>query len=307
MRSRKLASSPSTTSPSNSSPHASLSTPPPSSWFWRSCTWCFRVLAILIIIAVVVFVLVKVFGLEHAIMRRLMRLGRDISRAKAHHRLHNNSWGAVVPVLMGTETPLALPEDLPTTGPTFTEDELLQYDGTDPSLPIYIAVKGRVYDVTLGSAFYGPGGKYAHFAGHDCSRALCEGCLEERCVTGNLTGLSRAEMRDCDRWVELFEFHDKYKYVGMIRNYVPYVPPDEDAEGDRRSNRAADIESLRQLAEEMKRAEEKKRADAEKLRMEQKARRAAVRANLQKRLDEAQQQQQQQQQHQTQPKQRQTR
>lgn len=36
--------------------------------------------------------------------------------------------------------------------------ELSKYDGRDPMRPILLAIRGRVFDVTMGRAFYGPGG-----------------------------------------------------------------------------------------------------------------------------------------------------
>lgn len=41
---------------------------------------------------------------------------------------------------------------------TFTKEELARYDGKDASLPVYFAVKGKVYDVSSAKNFYGPGG-----------------------------------------------------------------------------------------------------------------------------------------------------
>ncbi|PNH00377.1 putative steroid-binding protein 3, partial [Tetrabaena socialis] len=38
---------------------------------------------------------------------------------------------------------------------TFTAEELLAYDGSDPSKPVYIAVRGDVYDVSASREFYG--------------------------------------------------------------------------------------------------------------------------------------------------------
>jgi len=35
--------------------------------------------------------------------------------------------------------------------------ELSKYDGRDPLRPLLLAVRGRVFDVTMGRAFYGPG------------------------------------------------------------------------------------------------------------------------------------------------------
>lgn len=35
--------------------------------------------------------------------------------------------------------------------------QLAEYDGKDPSKPLYIAVRGKIYDVSAGKTFYGPG------------------------------------------------------------------------------------------------------------------------------------------------------
>jgi len=55
---------------------------------------------------------------------------------------------------------------------TFTAKDLKKYDGTDPSLPIYIAMNGLVYDVTAGKEFYQTGGSYHYLAGRDSSDEL---------------------------------------------------------------------------------------------------------------------------------------
>ena len=46
----------------------------------------------------------------------------------------------------------------------FTKDELSKFRGENGS-PIYLALMGRVYDVTRGKDFYGPGGGYSFFTG----------------------------------------------------------------------------------------------------------------------------------------------
>lgn len=54
---------------------------------------------------------------------------------------------------------------------TFTLEELHRYDGKELGLPVYVAVKGMVFDVTAGAAkFYGPGKPYSKFAGRDITR-----------------------------------------------------------------------------------------------------------------------------------------
>jgi predicted heme/steroid binding protein len=54
--------------------------------------------------------------------------------------------------------------------PVFTLETLRPHNGTDPSLPILLGLKGVVFDVTSGSKFYAPGKAYANFAGRDVTR-----------------------------------------------------------------------------------------------------------------------------------------
>jgi len=47
----------------------------------------------------------------------------------------------------------------------FTLEELKEYDGTQEEMPIYLAVGGKVLDVTQGKKFYKKGATYHQFAG----------------------------------------------------------------------------------------------------------------------------------------------
>ncbi|GKU87404.1 hypothetical protein SLE2022_185340 [Rubroshorea leprosula] len=96
----------------------------------------------------------------------------------------------------------------------FTEQQLIQYNGTDPSQPIYVAIKGRVFDVTTGKSFYGPGGPYAMFAGKDASRALAKMSKNEEDVCASLDGLSEKEIGVLNDWEKKFEA--KYPVVGRV-------------------------------------------------------------------------------------------
>lgn len=40
----------------------------------------------------------------------------------------------------------------------FTQDEVAEHDGSNPSRPMYLSIQGVVYDITAGKAFYGPDG-----------------------------------------------------------------------------------------------------------------------------------------------------
>lgn len=51
---------------------------------------------------------------------------------------------------------------------------LAQHDGTDPAKPIWLAIKGTVFDVSAKRGMYGPGAGYNVFAGKDGSVGLGE-------------------------------------------------------------------------------------------------------------------------------------
>ena len=41
----------------------------------------------------------------------------------------------------------------------FTAEELSLYNGVEPAKPVYLALRGVVFDVTAGKDFYGPGAR----------------------------------------------------------------------------------------------------------------------------------------------------
>ncbi len=51
-------------------------------------------------------------------------------------------------------------------------DFIKDFDGTDDSKPIYIAMNGLVYDVSAGREFYKLDGPYHYLAGKDSSTEL---------------------------------------------------------------------------------------------------------------------------------------
>ncbi|CDK24744.1 unnamed protein product [Kuraishia capsulata CBS 1993] len=59
----------------------------------------------------------------------------------------------------------------------FTPRTLYKHNGFDTET-IYIAVKGKVFDVSRARQFYGPSGPYSNFAGHDASRGLALNSFE---------------------------------------------------------------------------------------------------------------------------------
>ncbi|KAJ5167474.1 uncharacterized protein N7482_006255 [Penicillium canariense] len=133
------------------------------------------------------------------------------------------------------------------TGPVnLTPVELSLYNGSDPSLPIYLAVNGSIFDVSANPLVYGPGGSYNFFAGRDATRAFVTGCFEED-LTPDLIGAEEMFMpvedveeagitnaqkklrlereirsartavgKTVSRWEGFFRNHKKYFQVGKV-------------------------------------------------------------------------------------------
>ncbi|CAF9926233.1 MAG: hypothetical protein GOMPHAMPRED_004081 [Gomphillus americanus] len=103
---------------------------------------------------------------------------------------------------------------------TFTPPSLQPYNG-EKGMPVYLAVRGRVFDVSPGRNFYGPGGPYENFAGRDASRGLAKGSFDAEMLTENLEGpldelkdLNSDELEALKGWEERFE--EKYLVVGRL-------------------------------------------------------------------------------------------
>jgi membrane-associated progesterone receptor component len=97
----------------------------------------------------------------------------------------------------------------------FTLEELRVFDGTNNN-PIYVAVKGKVYDMTRARDFYGPGGPYHVFAGRDASRALALHSTDPKDVeNSSLEGLTADELDTLNDFIMTFEA--KYPVVGYLK------------------------------------------------------------------------------------------
>jgi predicted heme/steroid binding protein len=137
-----------------------------------------------------------------------------------------------------------------------TPQQLKKYDGSDPTIPLYLAINGSIYDVSKGRNFYGPGGSYKWFSGVDASRAFVTTCFEED-RTSDLRGaelmyipLDNPEVDDLytsgelkvqkekerrsaklqvekalKHWVDFFENSPKYPKVGTVKASKPTGPP----------------------------------------------------------------------------------
>ena len=195
-----------------------------------------------------VLAVVASIGTLHAIMQArkeqinlfFMKFFRDLGRYKAlKRRLNNDDMESkgLLAFLASDADPLqqlllmeAEQED-ELHLEVYTQDELNKFGNHDSEDgTILLAILGRVYDVTEGDKFYGPGANYGHFAGHDVTYALATGCKSDKCVATDWTQLPKQEGEDSSqtsvfyneelleakKWLSFFHLHDKYPLVGKL-------------------------------------------------------------------------------------------
>lgn len=153
------------------------------------------------------------------------------------------------PVMQPAKDDLAPPKDDP-----FTLEQLKAFDGSDPSKPIYVAIKcsfvifyhrprptqaaqsftcpsltpsaGTVFDVTRKADTYGSGKSYNIFAGKDASRALGMSSLKPEDAVSDYSTLSEGDMKTLNDWFDFFSYVllpcHRRPYLTLARNRKRY-------------------------------------------------------------------------------------
>ncbi|KAI5805427.1 cytochrome b5-like heme/steroid binding domain-containing protein [Peziza echinospora] len=104
---------------------------------------------------------------------------------------------------------LAPPKDDPIS-PTV----LASANGATPETPIFVAIKGTVFDVSGNRSSYGPGGAYHVFAGKDASRGLAKSSVKPEDAVSEWEDLDDKEKGVLEEWYNFFS--KRYNIVGRI-------------------------------------------------------------------------------------------
>lgn len=123
------------------------------------------------------------------------------------------------------KNPFAVPDRQlqPPKDDPYTLAELSAYDGQDPNKPVYVAIKGTVFDVTPKRDVYGPGGSYSIFAGKDGSKGLGLSSLKPEDAVPDWSSLEEKERGVLNDWHAFFS--KRYNVVGRVSNLPPNVAP----------------------------------------------------------------------------------
>ncbi|QSZ36500.1 hypothetical protein DSL72_006380 [Monilinia vaccinii-corymbosi] len=104
------------------------------------------------------------------------------------------------------------------------EDEGLTCGKGSDGDKCYVAIKGKVYDVT-GNKAYLPGGAYNVFAGHDASRALAKTSTSAADVSPHWSDLDDKEKGVLNDWNTFFS--KRYNVVGVVEGAQNLDPEDK--------------------------------------------------------------------------------
>jgi len=115
------------------------------------------------------------------------------------------------------KTPVQL--DPPKSDP-ISKERLAQCNGENGN-PCYVAIKGKVFDVT-GREAYAEKGPYHVFVGHDASRALAKSSKEAEDVVPDWYDLPEKEKGVLNDWVTYFS--KRYNIVGVVEGATNLDP-----------------------------------------------------------------------------------
>eukprot|EP00002_Diphylleia_rotans_P038949 TRINITY_DN8922_c0_g1_i3.p2 TRINITY_DN8922_c0_g1~~TRINITY_DN8922_c0_g1_i3.p2 ORF type:complete len:112 (-),score=16.97 TRINITY_DN8922_c0_g1_i3:105-440(-) len=81
-------------------------------------------------------------------------------------------------------------------------------------VPIYVAIKGRIYDVSPAAELYGPSGRLNVYAGREPNRAIAMGsdCLSD--MVHDVSDLTAKQLRNLDAWEQ--DFQQRFLPVGHV-------------------------------------------------------------------------------------------
>ncbi|KAF2727881.1 progesterone binding protein-like protein [Polyplosphaeria fusca] len=96
-----------------------------------------------------------------------------------------------------------------------TREYLSKCDGEHEGYPLYVAIKGTVFDVT-GKESYAPGKQYHVFAGKEPNRALALSSLKAEDVKPEYDDLDDSQKKVLEDWYTFFS--KRYNIVGTLQS-----------------------------------------------------------------------------------------
>jgi len=80
--------------------------------------------------------------------------------------------------------------------------------------PIFVSLKGTVFDVSGARQIYGKDCSFSCFAGKDISKAVGLSTIKEEEISPDYSGLNPDQMKILDQWHAMYQ--KKYPIVGKV-------------------------------------------------------------------------------------------
>jgi len=110
----------------------------------------------------------------------------------------------------------------------FTLEQLHKFHGredenTGQETPVYLSLEGTVFDVSNGRDFYGPGGPYEAFAGHEVGASLGKMSFDSSFIDdlGACSSLNFGEREELENWIVKFRDYRHYPILGQLVHPAP--------------------------------------------------------------------------------------
>lgn len=148
-------------------------------------------------------------------------------------------------------------------GRVFTAAELALANGVD-SENLYLAIIGKVYDVSAGTEYYGPEGPYHVFVGRDAPVPFVSGVFTDEEAAKPWDALEVKQHGSLLSWMDFYKNEEKYPLIGVVQGafYNGQGQPLPELQ------RVAEAMSIA-LQEQKRREEERKRKVAERKKKQQ--------------------------------------
>mmetsp|Transcript_7083 Transcript_7083/g.10482 ORF Transcript_7083/g.10482 Transcript_7083/m.10482 type:complete len:180 (-) Transcript_7083:121-660(-) len=98
----------------------------------------------------------------------------------------------------------------------YTIEEIRQFDGGNPGVPIFILCRGNIFDVSSREDLYGITGPYSYMTGRDSSRILAKMARKgQETDSVAVDDLNETELKTLGQWED--KFKKQYPIVGYLK------------------------------------------------------------------------------------------
>ena len=99
----------------------------------------------------------------------------------------------------------------------YSENEVSARDGSDDDVDVWLAIMGKVFNVTEGRGFYGKEGPYSVFGAKDATGYFVSGKFDEDSANSvDYSNLDEKEIDNLKHWYTFYTQNPNYPQIGVM-------------------------------------------------------------------------------------------